>query len=82
VTYETIRQWYLKFSQPLANEVWRRLPRPGDQWHLDEVYLKMNGKLYDLWRAVDQDGQVLDILLRTRHDKHGLDPTVVSPAAI
>jgi putative transposase len=69
VTYETIRQWCLKFGQPFANEVRRRLPRPGDKWHLDEVYLKINGKLHYLWRAVDQDGQVLDILLQTRRDK-------------
>ena len=47
----------------------RRLPRPGDQWHWDEVYLKINGQLHYLWRAVDQDGQVLDILLQTRRDK-------------
>jgi putative transposase len=70
VTYETIRQWCLKFGQPVANEVRRRLPRPGDKWHLDEVYLKINGQLHYLWRAVDQDGQVLDILLQTRRDKH------------
>ena len=60
VTYETIRQWCLKFGQSFANEVRRRLPRPGDKWHLDEVYLKINGKLHYLWRAVDQDGQVLE----------------------
>ena len=69
VTYETIRQWCLKFGQSFANEVRRRLPRPGDKWHLDEVYLKINGQLHYLWRAVDQDGQVLDILLQTRRDK-------------
>src|SRR5512144_1631654 len=69
VTYETIRQWCLKFGQPFANDVRRRLPRPGDTWHLDEVYLKLNGQLHYLWRAVDQDGQVLDILLQTRHNK-------------
>jgi putative transposase len=69
VTYETIRQWCLKFGQSFANEVRRRLPRPGDKWHLDEMYLKINGKLHYLWRAVDQDGQVLDILLQTRRDK-------------
>ncbi len=70
VTYETIRQWCLKFGQPFANAVRRRLPRPGDKGHLDEMYLKINGKLHYLWRAVDQDGQVLDILLQTRRDKH------------
>jgi putative transposase len=69
VTYETSRQGCLKLGQPFANEVRRRLPRPGDQWHLDEVYLKINGKLHYLWRAVDQDGQVLDILLQTRRNK-------------
>jgi putative transposase len=69
VTYETIRQWCLKFGQPFANEVRRRLPRPGDKWHLDEMYLKINGQLHYLWRAVDQEGQVLDILLQTRRDK-------------
>jgi putative transposase len=69
VTYETIRQGCLKFGQTLANEVRRRLPRPDDQWHWDKVYLKINGKLHYLWRAVDQDGQVLDILLQTRRDK-------------
>ena len=69
MTYETIRQWCLKFGQPFANEVRRRLPRPGDQWHLDEVYLKIKGQLHYLWRAVDQDGQMLDILLQTRRDK-------------
>src|SRR5512144_955235 len=70
VTYATLRQWCLKFGQPFANEVRRRLPRPGDKWHLDEVYLKINGQLHYLWRAVDQDGQVLDILLQTRRNKH------------
>ena len=69
MTYETIRQGCLKFGQPFANEVRRRLPRPGDKWHLDEVYLKINGQLHYLWRAVDQNGQVLDILLQTRRDK-------------
>ena len=69
VTYETIRQWCLKFGQPFANEVRRRLSRLGGKWHLDEVYLKINGQLHYLWQAVDQDGQVLAILLQTRRDK-------------
>ncbi len=46
-----------------------RSPRPGDQWHLDEVFLKINGRLHYLWRAVDQDGDVLDILVQTARDK-------------
>ena len=52
-----------------TTKVRRWLPRPGDKWHLDEVYLKINGKLHYLWRAVDQEGQVLDILLQTHRDK-------------
>ena len=51
VTDETIRQWCLKFGQPFANAVRRRLPRPGDKWPLDERYLKLNGQLPYLWRA-------------------------------
>jgi hypothetical protein len=47
----------------------RQSPRPGDQWHLDEVFLKINGRLHYLWRAVDQDGDVLDILIQSRRDK-------------
>src|SRR5260370_29233041 len=61
VTYETVGQWCLKFGQTSANELRRRRPRCGDTWHLDEVYLKINGKTHYLWRAVDQDGNVLDI---------------------
>ena len=61
VTYETVRQWCLKFGQTDANALRRRRPRCGDKWHLDEMYLKINGKTHYLWRAVDQDGNVLDI---------------------
>ncbi len=69
VTYETVRQWCLKFGQDFANELRRRAPRRGDKWHLDEVYLSINGRRYYLWRAVDQDGYVLDILVQPRRDK-------------
>jgi putative transposase len=48
---------------------WQELLRPGDQWHLDEVFLKLNGRLHYLWRAVDQDGDVLDILVQNRRDR-------------
>lgn len=54
VTYETIRQWCLKFGQTIADELRRRRPHPGDKWHLDEVYLKIDGRTHYLWRAVDQ----------------------------
>ncbi len=69
VTYETIRQWCLKFGQTYANRLRRRRARPGDKWHLDEVFLKINGKQHYLWRAVDQDGNVLDILVQSRRNK-------------
>jgi putative transposase len=61
VSHETIRQWTGKFGQAYANGLRRRRPRPGDKWHLDEVFIKIRGKNHYLWRAVDQDGNVLDI---------------------
>jgi putative transposase len=69
VTYEAIRKWCRKFGQQYANELGRRHPRPGDTWHLDEVFLRINGERHYLWRAVDQDGHVLDILVQRRRDK-------------
>jgi len=69
VTYETIRQWCQKFGQADANELRRRRPRPGDKWHLDEVFVSINGAQHDRWRAVDQGGNVLDILVQPRRDK-------------
>ena len=69
LSYETIREWTLKFGQTYANGLRRRSPRPGDRWHLDEVFLKINGRIHYLWRAVDQDGDVLDILVQTSRDK-------------
>jgi putative transposase len=68
VTYETIHQWCRKFGQAFANGLRRRRPRPGDKWHLDEMFIKIKGKTHYLWRAVDQDGTVLDILVTSRRD--------------
>ncbi|MGH3751559.1 MAG: IS6 family transposase [Pseudonocardiaceae bacterium] len=68
VTYETIHQWCRKFGQTFANQLRRRRTRPGDKWHLDEVFIKIKGKTHYLWRAVDQDGNVLDILVTSRRD--------------
>jgi putative transposase len=70
VSYETVRQWRLKFGQTSANELRRRRPRCGDTWHLDEVFLTINGKRHYVWRAVDQNGNVLDILVQSRRSKH------------
>ena len=69
VTYEAIRQWCLKFGQDYANRLKRRRAQPGDTWHLDEVFLTINGKRHYLWRAVDQDDNVLDILVQSRRNK-------------
>jgi hypothetical protein len=66
VSHETIRQWCVKFGQTYAHGLRRR--RPGDTWHLDEVFLTINGQRQYLWRAVDQDGNVLDILVTSRRD--------------
>ncbi len=69
VTYETVRQWCLKFGQPYANELRRRRPQTGDTWQLDEVFITINGNTHYLWRAVDQHGAVLDILVQRRRNK-------------
>ena len=69
LTYETIRQWCRKFGQQYANQLRRRRAQTGDKWHLDEVFLTINGKLHYLWRAVDQHGNVLDILVQSRRNK-------------
>jgi putative transposase len=70
VSYEAIRKWCRKFGQSYANELRHRRPRPGDKWHLDEVVLTIHGERHYLWRAVDQDGNILDILVQRRRDKH------------
>jgi putative transposase len=69
VSYEAIRKWCRKFGQQFANQLWRRRPRPGDKWHMDEVFLTIHGERHYLWRAVDQDGNVLDILVQSRRNK-------------
>src|ERR671917_987162 len=68
VSYETVRQWALKFGQGFANQIRRRLPAPGDKWHLDEVVISIAGRKHWLWRAVDQHGIVLDILVQSRRN--------------
>jgi putative transposase len=74
VSYEAIRLWCRKFGPLLAAELRRRHPRRrGDKWFLDEVALTINKHRYWLWRAVDQDGTVLDILLQGRRDQHAAE---------
>ena len=69
VSHETVRRWALKFGQEFANRIRRRLPQAGDKWHLDEVAIKIAGVTHWLWRAVDQAGMVLDVLVQSRRDK-------------
>ncbi len=68
VSHETIRRWAAKFGPAIARGVRRRAPRPGDVWHLDEVRVAIRGKVHWLWRAVDQHGAVLDILVQSRRN--------------
>jgi putative transposase len=68
VTHESVRRWCLKFGADFAAKLRRRRPKPGDTWHLDEVFLRINGVLHYLWRAVDQHGVVLDILVQDRRN--------------
>jgi transposase-like protein len=69
VSYETIRRWTLKFGMDYARKLRRLRPRPDGRWHLDEVFVSINGKRMYLWRAVDSEGEVLDILVQSRRNK-------------
>jgi putative transposase len=71
VSHETIRQWTRKFGQTYANGLRRRRPRPGDKWHLDEVVITINGVQHYWWRAVDQGGVCLDVLVQRRRKRQG-----------
>jgi putative transposase len=70
VTYEAIRKWCRKCGQRYANQRRRRRPRPGDTGHQDEVFLTIHGERHYLWRAVGQEGNVLDLLAQRRRGKH------------
>jgi transposase-like protein len=69
VSHETVRRWVLKFGVLFARELRKRRPRTSSQWHLDELVLVIGGKRFFLWRAVDSEGEVLDLLLQRRRDK-------------
>src|SRR5579863_6555723 len=68
VSYETVRRWGKKFAASFADRLRRRRPQPGDKWLLDEVFIRVQGVQHYLWRAVDQDGVALDILVQARRD--------------
>ena len=69
VSYESIRHWCRTFGPDYARTLRRRRGRMGDTWHLDELFVKIQGRRQYLWRAVDQDGDVLDILVQSRRDR-------------
>src|SRR3979409_282551 len=69
ISYESIRSWVLKFGSALARALRRCRPRPSDRWHLDEMIVRIAGKHMYLWRAVDHEGEVLEILVQRRRDR-------------
>ena len=90
LSYETVRRWVLKFGPVIARQLRRRRPRPSNRWHLDEMVVRIAGKRMYLWRAVDQEGEVLDMLVQRRRDsraalrmmrkllkKHGFPPKLL-----
>jgi len=66
ITYESVRQWCFRFGTEYAERIRSRAGRQGDTWHLDEVFINIKGRQYYLWRAVDQDGDVLDGLISAK----------------
>src|SRR5438874_5238114 len=69
VSYETVRRWVLKFGPMIARKLRQRRARPSDRRHLDEMVIRIAGKRMYLWRAVDHEGEVLDVLVQRRRDK-------------
>jgi putative transposase len=69
VSYETIRRWVNHFGPIIAADLRKRRPRPHSIWHMDEVYLKIGGRMVYLWRAVDAEGEVLDVLVQSKRNK-------------
>ena len=70
ISYETVRRWVNHFEPIIAAELRKRRPKPHSIWHLDEVYLKIDGRMVYLWRAVDAEGEVLDVLVQSKRNKH------------
>ena len=73
LTYETVRRWSVKFGLGIARRIRSTALARGDKWHLDEVVVAINGKKHWLWRAVDQHGAMLDVLVQSRRDKHAAE---------
>jgi len=70
VSYETVRRWVNHFGPMIAAALRKRRLKPHTTWHLDEVYLKIDGRMVYLWRAVDAEGEVLDVLVQSKRNKH------------
>ena len=68
-SYETVRRWALKFGRAYAERIRRARPRPSGRWHLDEVFVRIGGKIHYLWRAVADEGEVLDVIVQPRRDR-------------
>ena len=69
MTYETVRVWVARFGPLIARRLRRRRGRPSSVWHLDEMFVKIGGRQMYFWRAVDSEGEVLDMLVQSRRDK-------------
>ena len=69
VSYESVRRWVIHFGPMIAADLSKRRPKPHTSWHLDEVYLKIDGRMVYLWRAVDAEGEVLDVLVQSKRDQ-------------
>ena len=91
ISYESVRCWFLKFGEPIAHNLRCMQPTPSDYWHLDEMVIVIRGKRHWLWRAVDNEGEVLDFLVQPRRNakaalklmrkllkKHGWAPTRIT----
>lgn len=70
LSYETVRRWVNHFGPMIAADLRKRRPKPCTVWHLDEAYLKIDGRMVYLWRAVDSEGEVLDVLVQSKRNKH------------
>ena len=68
-SYETVRRWALKFGRVYSARIRQRRPRPSGRWHLDEVFIRIGGKLHYLWRTVDDEGEALDVIVQPRRDR-------------
>src|SRR6266446_1452020 len=82
VSYESIRRWINHFGPMITADLRKRRPKPHTSWHLDEVYLKIDGRMVYLWRAVDAEGEILDVLVQSKRDKHAAVKRTVRACSI